>query len=423
MDGPPLADGGVLIDGEGIVAVGTAASLRSDAVAERHVDGALLPGMVNAHAHLEYGDAFALATPRAWLDWVRALGLHVQPWDADRWSRSAHRGVQMALRGGAAVVGDVVTKGPAVPAAGAAGLHGDSWVEAAFVDWDHHDDLVAQIGRALDLPAHGRRVGIAPHAPYSIGTGVLQALAALARERGAPLHVHAAETRDEVEAIFSAQGPLADLARERGMAFEWLDGGAGMTPIHYLEACGALFPGASIAHGVWVDDDEAALLAERGTAVVLCPRSNAMLQVGEAPVERYARAGTALALGTDSEASCPDLDLLSEAAAWVRLASRRGLKEWPGPDGAVPLPEQAIRLVTVDGAAAMGWHQDGVLAAGRRANLVGVELETTASTVYRDLVTRGRGRIVLNVIAGVRKARRDRADADWAPIDRQEWRA
>lgn len=329
----------------------------------------------------------------------------------------------MALRGGAAVVGDVVTKGPAVPAAGSAGLRGDSWVEAAFVDWDHHDAVVAQIGRALDLPAHGRGIGVAPHAAYSVGTGVLQALATLARERGATLHLHAAETQDEVEAVFSGKGPLADLARERGMAFEWLDEGAGMTPVHYLDACGALFPGASIAHGVWVDDDEAALLAERGTAVVLCPRSNALLQVGEAPVERYARAGVALALGTDSEASCPDLDLLSETAAWVRLATRRGLKEWPGPDGPVPLPEQAIRLVTVDGATAMGWSGAGVLAPGRRADLVGVELETTAETVYRDLVTRGRGRIVLNVIAGVRKARRERADVDWAPIDRQEWRA
>jgi cytosine/adenosine deaminase-related metal-dependent hydrolase len=178
MDGPPLADGGVLVDGERIVAVGPAAALRADAVAERAIDGALLPGMVNAHAHLEYADAFELARPRPWLDWVRALGLHVQPWDADRWSRSAHRGVQAALRGGAAVVGDVVTKGPAVPAAGGARLRGDSWVEAAFVDWDHHDEVVGQLGRALDLPAHGRRIGVAPHAAYSVGTGVLHDFAA-----------------------------------------------------------------------------------------------------------------------------------------------------------------------------------------------------------------------------------------------------
>lgn len=423
MSAPPLADGGVLIDGDRILAVAPAKRLRADAAVEHAIPGAILPGMVNAHSHLEYADAAELARPCPFVQWVLDLGRLVQLWDADRWSRSAHRGAQATLRGGATVVCDIVTKGPAVPAAGALGMGGDSWVEVAFTDWEHHDQVLEQVSRALDLPAHGRRVGVAPHAPYSVGTGVMQALAALARERGVPFHTHCAETRDEVTAIRDGAGPLADLARARHMDFEWLDGGTGLSPVRYLDACGALFPGATIAHGVQVSAEEAELLAERGVAVALCPRSNALLQAGEAPLEHYAAAGTPLALGTDSAASCPDLDLLGEAGAWAALARRRGLRDWPGAQGRRSLEEQAVRLATVDGAAAMGWSAAaGVLEPGRRADLVGVALDTAVDTVWHDLVERGPGQVVTTVVAGVRKARREPGTA-WAEIDRQEWRA
>ena len=422
MSAPPLADGGVLIEGDRIVAVGAAATLRAEASVEHAIGGVLLPGMVNAHSHLEYADAAELARPCPFVQWVLDLGRLVQHWDPDRWSRSAHRGAQATLRGGATVVCDIVTKGPGVPAAGTLGLGGDSWVEVAFTDWDHHDQVLDQVRRALDLPSHGRRVGIAPHSPYSVGTGVMQALAALARARGVPFHTHCAETRDEVQAIRDGTGPLAELARARGMRFEWLDGGSGLSPVRYLDACGALFPGSTVAHGVWVDAGEAAILAERGVPVALCPRSNALLQAGDAPLEHYAEAGTALALGTDSAASCPDLDLLGEAAAWVGLARRRGLTAWPSSDGARPLEEQAVRLATVDGAAAMGWGGvAGVLEPGRRADLVGVAQATSVEDVWRDLVERGPGQVVCTVVAGVRKARRE-AGTPWTEIDRQEWR-
>jgi cytosine/adenosine deaminase-related metal-dependent hydrolase len=420
MTQPPIPDGGVLVDGERVLAVGPAARLRPDAGSVHHLDGVLLPGLANAHTHLEYADAASLARPAPFVEWVVQLGRLVQEWDADRWSRSAHRGLQAALRGGATGIGDVVTKGPAVPASVRAGVRGASWVEVAFADWDHHDDVVAQVRHALGLPAPGRVVGVAPHSAYALGTGVLQALAQLARAESAPLHLHAAESRAEVEAIRAGTGPLADLARERGMEFEWLEGGTGLSPVDYLDECGALFPGASLAHGVWVDEQDAGLLSEREVAVVCCPRSNELLGAGDAPLERYAEAGTALALGTDSAASCPDLDLLAEAAAWVGLARRRGLRSWPGPDGARSLEEQAVRLLAVDGWRAMGWD-GGTLEAGGRADLVGVAVEATRGGVWEDLLERGPGRLVLTVVGGVRKARRAQGE-DWPPIDRQEWR-
>ena len=423
MAGPPLADGGVLVVGDRVAAVGPAADLRGQADREHHVTGVLLPGLVNAHAHLEYTDAASLAQPGPFHLWVRALIGMTSQWAEERWGRSAHRGVLSSLRAGTTTLFDVVPRGPAVPAAARAGLTGDSFVEVVMVDDHHADSVLQQVVQALALPAEGRRVGIAPHAPYTLGTQVLRRLAALARRSAAPLHVHLAETQSEVAAVRDGAGPFADRARELGMAFEWLDG-TGLSPVRYADAAGALYPGASVAHGVWVDMLEARLLAERGVTVVCCPRSNTLLQAGDAPLERYAQAGTALALGTDSAASAPDLDVLAEAAAWAALARRREMAVWPSRSGPVELAEQAVRLATVDGAAAMGWGASaGVLASGRRADMVGVALQTTPAAVYRDLLERGAGRQVLTVLGGVRKARRDDPDQPWPDLDDDAWRA
>jgi len=294
-------------------------------------------------------------------------------------------------------------------------------VRVADADAEFADSVVARVGHALGLPAQGRRVGIAPHNPAVLGTGVLAALAALAARTRAPVQVEGAETTAEVAALRTGEGPLAERARARGLAFEWLEGGTQLTPVRYLDACGVLTPRTSLVHGLQVDVLEARLLAARGVTVVCCPRANALRGAGEAPLERYAEAGTALALGTGSAAAAPEPDMLSEAAAWAALARARGLAFWPSAVGPITLEEQAVRLATVEGARAMGWgDRCGVLARGRRADLVAVAIPTTPASVHRDLVEHGPGRQVLTVLAGVRKARRPTPDHPWPPIDRPE---
>lgn len=418
MTGPPLAHGGVLVDGEVVAAVGEASPLRREADREHRVDGVLLPGLVNAHTHLELSRAALLARPGPFHAWAPAERGITAAWSDDDWQRSAREGVLASLRAGATCVGDVVRRGTGVPAAARAGLWGDSWVEIDLVDTDMQDAVLASLGTTLGLPAGQRRVGVAPSAPWALGSGVVQALGALADDRRAPLQVHAAQSQAEVRAIWHGDGPLADFVRAEGMSFEWLDGGTELGPVRYLAQLGLLRPGTSIVHGVWVDDAEAALLASQGVAVVCCPRSDRLLDGGSLPLERYARAGTPLAIGTESLAAAPDLDPLAEAAAWVELASAQGMVFWTGPAGPVELEEQAVRLVTVDGASAMGWGtRAGVIAPGRRADLVGVQVPTTPATVYSDLVAKGPGRAVLTVLGGVRRSRRADADMPWPPLD------
>ena len=423
MTGPPLAAGGVLVVDGVVAAVGAAAALRRDAAREHHVDGVLLPGLVNGHTHLELTDAAALARPGPVHAWSAAVAGLTGGWSDERWSRSAHRGVLAALRGGATTVGDVTTRGPAVPAASRAGLRGHSFVEVRGVDATTVDSVAAQVAAALGLPAEGRRVGVGLDAPHTLGAGVVQRVAALAADQGAALSVHAAQSQAEVAALCSGAGPLAEAARAAGHAFEWLDQRA-PTPVRYLDALGALGPATHLVHGVTVDEGEARLLARRGVTVVLCPRADAVLGCGQAPLQRYADAGVALALGTESLAVAPDLDVLAEAAAWSRMALDQGIAVWATRDGLVDVAEAAVRLATTDGARALGGGDlAGRLEPGVRADLVGVELTTTVDSVYRDLVEQGPGRVVLTVLGGVRKARREGAGAGWPPLDDDSWRA
>ena len=422
MGQPPLAHGGVLVEQGRVVAIGPAAALRAEATATHHVDGVILPGMVNAHTRVEYADVTQVPAEASVAHWTHHLAQTVGEWDSDQWSRGAHRGVQQLLRGGATAVGDVVNRGPGVPTVGSAGLVGDSWIDVSYVDYEHHDRIIQQVTQTLGLPSHGRRVGIAPHAPWALGTGVLQALAHLAQSQGVGLHTRVAMGTDEVAALQRSRGPLAGLARARGMAFEWLDYRNDLSPVQYLDECEALFAGASVVHGVAVDAHDAALLAARDTTVVLCPRAAATLDLGDAALEHYAEAGTKLALGTDDFAASGDADLLAEAAAWVALARRRGLTSWRDAAGSRSLEEHALGLLTRGGAHAMGWQDvAGVLEVGRRADLVGVAVAATPESVWSDLIRSGPGRMVLTVVAGVRKARRA-AGSQWPEIDRQEWR-
>ena len=421
MTGPPVAHGGVLVSDDRVAAVGEASPLRREADREHHVDGVLLPGLVNGHTHLELTRAAVLARPGPHHVWAAAERGITRTWTADDWQRSAREGVLACLRAGTTCVGDVVRRGAGVPAAARAGLLGDSFVEVDLVDRREQDAVLEALRRSLSLPAGDRRVGVGPSAAWALGTGALQSVAALAAERDVPLQVHGAHTQAEVRALWHGDGPLADLVRGEELDAEWLDGGTEIGPIRYLAQVGALRPGASVVHGVWADDREAALLAEQRVAVVSCPRAEARMDAGDAPMQRYARAGTPLALGTESLAAVDDLDVLAEAAAWVELARRSELALWPGAAGPVELAEQAVRFATVDGAAAMGWgSRSGVVAVGRRADLVGVEVATTPTTVYADVVDKGPGRQVLTVLAGVRRARRGSADEPWPPLSRSD---
>jgi aminodeoxyfutalosine deaminase len=161
-----------------------------------------------------------------------------------------------------------------------------------------------------------------------------------------------------------------------------------------LEALGGLGADVMVAHGVHVDAADRALLRERGTTVVLCVRSNAVLHAGEPPVAAYLAEGNPLAVGTDSLASSPSLDLLAELAALRDIAHRQGAPT-------AGLARRLVEAATVGGARAMGLTDCGVLLPGARADLAAFAVPVDESEdPYDALVDTGAGSCLGTVLGG-----------------------
>ena len=396
MTGPPIRDGGVVVEGTSIAHVGTRDALLAhfpDA-RTRVWRGALTPGLVNAHTHLQYTDYADLAVSGLEFPaWIATLTARAKRTTAEEWAAGARRGAHALLRSGTTCAADVVTHVPALAPVARAGLAGISFLELAGVDaarWPAaRDKLLLDLAGA---PA-GRRVGIAPHSIYTVASTVLTELADIARERGLRIHVHAAETEHESELVATGTGQAAEAMRAAGLGLELLAAPSGRTPVAELDAQRCLGGDVHVAHGVHVPAADRALLRERETAVALCVRSNAVLGAGEPPVADYLREGSPVAVGTDSAASSPDLDLLAELVALRALAVRQGAAA----DG---LDERLIRLATLDGARALGLDGTvGVLRPGARADLAVFDVPTDGDP-YAALVEHGAGRCVATVLAG-----------------------
>lgn len=396
-----LPDAGVLVGTDGrVLAVGPRDWLacRADAVVEwQH---ALLPGLVNAHAHTEYGPAFAdLATsglpfPR----WILHLsGRRKEMDEADFYAEAAGSAAQM-LATGTTCVADVVTIGPGTSALAEAGLAGTSYLEVVALDATSWPARRATLLEQLAAVPEGRSVGISPHTLYTLGTSVFAEVVALARERGLRLHVHLAETAEESEFVLAGTGAYAKMARRVGWDLELLDGGSGLTPTLHLADLDGVGPDCHVAHGIHVDARDRALLRDSGTVVALCPRSNAVLQSGRPPVADYLREGVPFAVGTDSLASCPSLDLLADARELRRIAIDQGYAE-------ADLPVRLLDAATRVGALACGAEGSGVLAQGSRADMAVLDLGADPARLAADPVARATavldaGVCVATVLAG-----------------------
>jgi cytosine/adenosine deaminase-related metal-dependent hydrolase len=386
---PPVRSGAVAVRDGRIVAVGPRTEVRAaypEAV-ERHWPGILTPGLVNGHTHLNYAHcAHFYGNGKPFPTWILDFAPVIAATTPDGWRESAADGVRQLLATGTTAAADVVTGPAALTAQHDAGLAGVSYLEAVF-----HDARSWSRARAGWYAGLTEGTGISPHTPYTLDTPVLTELAAEARARGVRLHPHAAETVQEVAFTVAGSGPFADLARAMGLELGLLGCGSGRTPVAELDAAGLLGPDSHVAHGIHVSAADRALLRTRGTVVALCPRSNARLESGEAPVAAYRAEGNVVAVGTDSLASVSSLDLLADVAALYALARRQGspvegLERW------------LIEAATRGGARALGRDDLGVLWPGARADLA--VFGVTGDDPYAALVHGGEGSCAGTVVGG-----------------------
>ena len=361
----------MLVRDGAIAAVGPAAALTAAAprAAVRDLGSCILsPGLVDAHCHLEWSLLDGLLPPAEFAQWLGRL-LPLRPLlSADDHLTAARFGALRALEAGTTTVADSGPTGAGAQALAESGLRGLVHLEAFGREAGDAADAAADalLARAAGLDARigpRGRVGISPHAPYTVGPDYWRALLARAGGEGRPWATHLAESAAEERVIASGDGPLGDLFAAGGLEPGRWPGPAQAGPVARAELAGVLRPGLVAAHCVRLGPGDARRLAGAGVGVAHCPRSNAHLRCGRAPLEELQGAGVAVGLGTDSPASGGDYDLRAEARA-----CRRAHAEVHALDAAA-----LLRLITHDAARAIGMETlVGGLAPGRRADLLAV---------------------------------------------------
>jgi len=351
--GQPLEDALILGVNGRVEAVGPWRELRSLVCGELIDlrDSAMAPGLVNAHTHLELSHlGQGLTLGQDFLPWVRSLVPRLrEPLPTE----ALDAAVGQLRAGGTAFVADITSRAGAAVAQAleASGLGCWLFVEAfGFVLAENEASVWPDLpDGVLD------HVAAAGHALYSTHPETLRRVKAWSSERGRPFSIHLAEHAGEVELLRTGSGELAEFYRRANILPADYEP-PGCSPVAHADALGLLDSATVAVHCVQVDDHDLALLKARGATVCLCPRSNARMAVGRAPVEAMFDAGLTLCLGTDGLTSNADLDL------WNELRFLRQHLDRPLGLG------QALALVTLNPARALGAARDyGRIAPGGKA--------------------------------------------------------
>lgn len=421
---PVVADGAVAVDESSIVAVGPRAEIVSrfpDSHVEDFGEAAILPGLVNAHSHLE------LTVMRGYLEreesdffaWLRKLTLARLAMTGEDLLVSATCGAIEAARAGVTCLGDASSAGAqAMKALQAIGLRGIIYQESFGPDPKMADENVAKLReQILELRSFEDqlvRVGVSPHAPYTVSGPQLELISRLALDEQIPLMMHAAESEAERLFMLNGVGPFAEGLSARGIDWQ----APGISTIQYLKRHGVLETRPLFAHCINVDDADLELIKQSNSGIAHCPKSNAKLGHGRAPLAQFIARGINFGLGSDSVASNNTCDILEEARFATLLARlpsssdsfRGGL---PANNDGHPIgAEQVLFASTLGGARSMGLDdQIGTLAKGMQADITIVNLKGAQQQPVADpiaaLVFASTGRDVLLTMSAGKEIYRD----------------
>ncbi|HEX3704735.1 MAG TPA: amidohydrolase [Vicinamibacterales bacterium] len=367
-----LRPGAIAIDGTDIVAVGAPDAIATKYAAAETIDArddVVMPGLINTHTHAPMVMFRGLADDLALMDWLQK---YIFPAEAKTVSPAFVRtGTRLAalemIESGTTTYADMyyfeeeIAK--ATREAGLRGVLGQTIIQFPAPDAKTPAEGLARAERFIEAFKNDSLItpAVAPHALYTNDRATLVACAALGRKYQVPVIIHLAETEDEVK-----------IARDQHQA----------TPTQYLESIGFWGPRTLAAHGVWVTDDDVAVLKRHGVGVSHNPESNMKLASGTAPVTKYLAAGVALGLGTDGAASNNDLDMF-EAMRQASFLAKHATHD----PTAVPA-QTAVDLATIGGAKALGMERTiGSLEAGKRADVIAVSMASARQTPLYNAVS------------------------------------
>jgi cytosine/adenosine deaminase-related metal-dependent hydrolase len=369
---PPIPGGVVSIERDRIVAVGP----HDGGAVEDLGNVAILPGLVNAHTHLELSWLRGRVAPSPSMPaWAGSLiALRRQLAGAADPVEPIVEAVEAARRSGTCLLGDVTNSFAAYEPLLDSELSAAVFAELLGFNAQGPETIVdvALEGFAELTPVEWLRLSLAAHAPYSVSSALLKEIARGNPDR--PLSIHLGESAQELEFLRRGTGEWRTLLEGLGAWNpSWTAPGCG--PVEYLDALGMVHDRLLAVHGVHFTDAELARLAAAGATLVTCPRSNRWTGAGAPPVDRFYGSGVRVAIGTDSLASVDNLDMFAEMAEVGRLAA------------AVPA-SRLLHSATLAGAEALGFASElGSIEPGKRAQLLAVRLPGGVTDVEQYLVS------------------------------------
>ncbi len=360
---PPIPNGAVLVVDGRISAVGPLPEVsrqNPEASVRFFPRSTIIPGAVNAHAHLGFRreDAPPGGTFSGWLKRLIERLPEKESWTAE----AARDSAREAVEAGTTFMAESSPYGECLPPLAESGMAGAVYAEFFPGDYEGAgpqeivESIIRQVRGLNEGLPHRVRARLSVHAPYTVDPESSRLAARRTREMGWTLAFHLSESPEEVEFVREGTGGLTDIFGRNG----W--GGVGVSPVRYAEGIELLAPETIAAHlATGVGEEEIEILSRTGVAAAHCPRSNENLGCGVSPVPRMMQSGVRVGMGTDGLWSSPSMNLFEETLVAVGLH---------GLDGAT-----ALRLATLEGARALGVEgQTGSLEAGKWADLAVVEV-------------------------------------------------
>jgi cytosine/adenosine deaminase-related metal-dependent hydrolase len=366
VDAPPIERGAVAFENGRVAAVGHVDELGP--ADETYDDAAIFPGFVNAHSHLEYAVYAGFGDGLDFGPWLMTHVTRKRHVDWEGHVAIARAGVATSLSGGITTTADASFTGAAAVACAELGLRAIVHLEVFGQDAGRIADFHEKKKRIANSIGERVRLGVSPHAPYTVSPELYSACDSL----GLPVATHLAESEAEQLWVSSGSGPWTQYAHLLGAPY-------GATAIRKLAEVGVLHDRVAAAHCVQVDEEEIELLATHDVAVAHCPRSNAILGCGIAPLRRLLAAGVRVGIGTDSPASTPSIDMFDELRTAIYAARARERR------GDALSAREALELATLGGARALGLDDElGSLTPGKRADLAVVSLTGSPYLPWED---------------------------------------
>ncbi len=360
---PPIPNGAVLVVDGRISAVGPLPEVsrqNPEASVRFFPRSTIIPGAVNAHAHLGFRreDAPPGGTFSGWLKRLIERLPEKESWTAE----AARDSAREAVEAGTTFMAESSPYGECLPPLAESGMAGAVYAEFFPGDYEGAgpqeivESIIRQVRGLNEGLPHRVRARLSVHAPYTVDPESSRLAARRTREMGWTLAFHLSESPEEVEFVREGTGGLTDIFGSN----DW--GGVGVSPVRYAQAIELLAPETIAAHlATGVGEEEIEILSRTGVAAAHCPRSNENLGCGVSPVPRMMQSGVRVGMGTDGLWSSPSMNLFEETLVAVGLH---------GLDGAT-----ALRLATLEGARALGVEgQTGSLEAGKWADLAVVEV-------------------------------------------------